>query len=154
MSSQVCKLSKYCISSILHTNTYTYAYTPRFAKAKYGVLISVFLAHLYMMFILIILLWPAWHLRCHMDSRANLACSLKWTRTPIGTTLQMTQTAGLSKVGILSPTSPSADSKVTILIIVFSPHLKTSCMAKNKLMTTLERNFSLMIKFLSLWLCN
>ena len=54
-----------------------------------------------------------------LDTRANLAHSLKRTRTPLGTTLLMTQTVIVSKVGILSPTSPSANSKVTILIIVF-----------------------------------
>jgi len=32
----------------------------------------------------------------------------------------------------LSPTSPSANSKVTISIIFFNPCLKTSCTAKNK----------------------
>jgi hypothetical protein len=67
-----------------------------------------------------------------LDTRENLAHSLKRTKTPLGTTLPMTQTVLLSKVGILSPTSHSANSKVTILIIVFSPLLKTSCMAKNK----------------------
>ena len=50
----------------------------------------------------------------------------------IGKTLPMTQTAVLSMVGILGPTSPSANSKETILITVLSPRLKTSCTAKNK----------------------
>jgi len=40
-------------------------------------------------------------------------------------TLQITQATVLSKVRIPSPTSPSAISKVTILIKVFNLHLKT-----------------------------
>jgi len=67
-----------------------------------------------------------------LDTQANLARSLKRTRTPLGITLPINQTVILSKVGILSLTSPSANSKVIILVTVFSPHLKTSCTAKNK----------------------
>jgi len=60
-----------------------------------------------------------------LDTQANLARSLERTRNPLGATLPMTQTVVLGKVGILSPTSPSAISKVTILIKVFNLHLKT-----------------------------
>ena len=53
----------------------------------------------------------------------------------------MTQTAILGKVGILSPNSPSANSKVTILITVFQPSLKYFMYGQKKINDNISKKF-------------
>jgi hypothetical protein len=53
-----------------------------------------------------------------------IARQLKRTRISLGIAIPINQATILSKVGTPSPTSPSANKKVTILITVFSLHLK------------------------------